>query len=386
MGKQRRRRAMAVFAVTALPALGLPLMAQETKSQALNPVDRLQQRLEKGEVRLTYAEDGHGYLRSLLDALNIPVESQVMPFTRSSFLAGQISPKTPRTIYFSDDVAVGVAPGGNVVELIANDRANGPVFFTFPTRRQDNPRFTAEIARCTFCHNRNDPPASTWIVANIAATPSGQPHRRGDPDFDFTDHATRFEDRWGGWYVTGTTPAMRHRGNATAEIGSPLPADGLTLTDLSPRFDVKQVLMPSSDIVALMTLEHQTGFANRAAVLNARYSEDGARALAAYMSFRDEVALPGPVSGNSGFSVRFAAAGPRDAAGRSLREFDLKTRLFRRPLSYMIYSNAFDGLTPEAKRVIWRQLHEILRQTPEGREAIAIVVATKPDVPAYWKQ
>jgi hypothetical protein len=373
---------MAAFTVTALLAFGVPLMAQE----ALNPVDRLQQRLEKGEVRLTYAEDGHGYLRSLLEALDIPLESQVMPFTRSSFLANQISPKTPRTIYFSDDVAVGVAPGGRVLELIANDRANGPVFFTFSTQQRDNPRFDAEIARCTFCHNRNDPPASTWIVANIAATDSGQPHRRGDPDFDVTDHATPFENRWGGWYVTGTTPAMRHRGNATAAIGTAMPADGVTLADLSTRFDVKQVLAPTSDIVALMTLEHQAGFSNRVAVLNARYSEAGAVALADYLAFRDEVALPGPISGNAGFSKRFAALGPRDGAGRSLREFDLQTRLFRRPLSYMIYSSAFDSLTPEAKSVIWRRLHATLRQTAAGREAIAIVAATKSDAPASWKQ
>ncbi len=374
--------------MTALLALGVPLTAAQEAGNppALNPVDRLQHRLAKGEVRLTYAEDGHGYLRSLLEALNIPVESQVMPFTRSSFLANQISPKTPRTIYFSDDVAVGVAPGGRVLELIANDRANGPVFFTFSTQRRDNPRFDAEIARCTFCHNRNDPPASTWIVANIAATESGQPHRRGDPDFDFTDHATPFENRWGGWYVTGTTPAMRHRGNATAPIGNAVPAEGLTLADLSTRFDVSQVLAPTSDIVALMTLEHQTGFSNRVAVLNARYSAAGAVALADYLSFRDEVALPGPIGGNGGFSKRFAALGPRDGAGRSLREFDLQTRLFRRPLSYMIYSNAFDSLTPEAKSVIWRRLQETLRQTASGREAITIVAATKPDAPASWKQ
>ena len=93
MSSNRRRAGKAVLTVTALLALGLPLTAQE----AVNPVERLKQKLEKGEVRLSYSQDGHGYLKSLLDALEIPVESQVMPFTRSSFLAGQISPKTPRT-------------------------------------------------------------------------------------------------------------------------------------------------------------------------------------------------------------------------------------------------------------------------------------------------
>jgi hypothetical protein len=366
--------------IAALAALlPLPLMAQE----AGNPVAALQDRLARGEIRLTYAEDGHGYLKSLLAALNIPEESQVLPFTRSSFLANLIGPKTPRAIYFNDDVAVGVAQGGSVVELIANDRRDGPVFYTFATRRRDNPRPVAEISRCTFCHNRTDPEASTWIVANIPAAASGEPLKRqnsSDPSFDMTDHATPFENRWGGWYVTGTTPMMRHRGNVTGG------GEGVVLTDLSAHFDLGQVLQPSSDIVALMTLEHQTGFANRAAALNARYSEAGAAALAAYMTFADEVKLPGPVQGSSQFSARFAAAGPRDGAGRSLREFDLKTRLFRYPLSYMIYSNAFAGLSPQAKAFVWRRLHDTLSGTAAGREAIAIVAATKPDAPDDWKR
>ena len=379
MGRSRHTR-LAAAVLAALLGPCLPLSAQEFG----NPVARLQDRLARGEIRLTYAEDGHGYLKSLLEALDIPAESQVLPFTRSSFLANLISPKQPRAIYFTDDVAVAVAQGGSVVELIANDRSEGPVFYTFATYRRANPRPAQEISRCTFCHNRTDPEASTWIVANIPAAESGQPlQRRGgsDPSFDFTDHTTPFENRWGGWYVTGTIPAMRHRGNVTG--GG---AEGVALTDLSSRFDLSQVLQPGSDIVALMTLEHQTGFANRAAALNARYSEDGAAALAAYLTFAGEVALPGPIQGNSPFSTRFAAQGPRDPAGRTLRSFDLKTRLFRYPLSYMIYSNAFAGLTPEAKTLVWRRLHETLRRTAEGREAIAIVAATKPDAPPYWRQ
>jgi hypothetical protein len=381
MARSRHGR-LAAAALAALLCPCPPLMAQETDNSFGNPVARLQDRLARGEIKLTY-EDGHGYLRSLLAALDIPEESQVLPFTRSSFLANLISPKQPRAIYFNDDVAVAVAQGGSVVELIANDREDGPVFYTFATRRRDNPRPAAEISRCTFCHNRTDPEASTWIVANIPAAESGQPlQRRGgnDPSFDFTDHTTSFENRWGGWYVTGAIPAMRHRGNVTGG------GEGVALTDLSSRFDLKQVLQPTSDIVALMTLEHQTGFANRAAALTARYSEEKAAALAAYMTFADEAALPGPIQGNSPFGTRFAAAGPRDAAGRSLRAFDLKTRLFRYPLSYMIYSNAFAGLTPQARAFVWRRLHETLRQTAAGRDAIAIVAATKPDAPAYWRE
>lgn len=364
-----------------------PLMAQEPPS---NAVEALQARLERGEAALTYDESGHGYLRSLLAALKVPEESQVLPFTRSSFLANLIGPERPRAIYFSDDVAVGVAQGGREVEIVANDRSGGPAFYTFATARRDTPRFQPEVARCTFCHNRTSPAASLWIMANIPAHANGEPLRGRpgtDPSFDMTDHTTPFENRWGGWYVTGATGAMRHRGNVTLAPGAKdLPTDqGLNVTDLSGRFDLKQVPQPTSDVVALMTLEHQVGFINRAAALNAEYSDARADELAAYMTFAGEAALPGPVTGNSGFAARFAAAGPRDSQGRSLRDHDLKTRLFSYPLSYMLYSAAFDSLAPDAKARVWRRLHDILRATEAGREAIAIAAATKPDVPDYWK-
>src|SRR5436190_7030954 len=158
-GRQRAMKARALPALALLALLNLPSLAQEADNSLGNPVAKLQDRLARGEARLIYAKDGHGYLKSLLDALNIPVESQVLPFTRSRFLANLISPNKPRAIYFNDDVAVGVAQDGSVFELMANDREGGPVFYTFATRRRDNPRPAAEISRCTFCHNRTDPAA-----------------------------------------------------------------------------------------------------------------------------------------------------------------------------------------------------------------------------------
>src|SRR4051812_28295122 len=97
-GRRRAMKAKALLALPFLALLSLPLMAQEAGNSPGNPVAKLQDRLARGEIRLAYAEDGHGYLKSLLDALNIPVESQVLPFTRSSFLANLISPKNPRAI------------------------------------------------------------------------------------------------------------------------------------------------------------------------------------------------------------------------------------------------------------------------------------------------
>ena len=370
----------------------LPLLAGATlQAQERPPADAiaaLQEKLDKGEVQLRYAEDGHGYLRSVLAALQVPAESQVLPFTRSSLMTGLISPKTPRALYFNDDVAIGVVHGSSMLELIVNG-ADGPAFYTFATNRRTRPRFHAEVGRCTFCHNREDGAASQWIVADIAADANGFPARRGGNDqrFDLTDHATAFEKRWGGWYVTGTATNMRHHGNATLASGAAeLPTgQGLNVTDLSGRFDPAQTLGASSDVVALMTLEHQAGFINRAAVLNTRYSDAGADELAAYMTFAGETRLPGPVTGNSGFTARFATLGPRDAAGRSLREHELKTRLFRYPLSYMITSTAFDALPPPARARVLQRLGEILRVTPEGRTALAIAAATRPGLPEGWK-
>jgi hypothetical protein len=167
-----------------------------------------------------------------------------------------------------------------------------------------------------------------------------------------------------------------------------LPAEGgRTLASLSDRFDPAHALKATSDIVALMTLEHQTGFIDRLDALNTKYSDAGLDDLVAYMTFANEAALPGPVSGNSSFTADFAKRGPTDGKGRSLRTFDLKTRLFRYPLSYMVYSTAFDALKPEIKDKLYRRLYDALKaKGADGADAIAILTATKPDLPDTWKQ
>ena len=92
-------------------------------------------------------------------------------------------------------------------------------------------------------------------------------------------------------------------------------------------------------------------------------------AVVQYMLFRDEARLTDRIEGTSSFASDFAARGPRDSKGRSLRDFDLKTRLFRYPCSYLIYSRAFDSLPGEVKEYIYQRLWEILngRADREGR-------------------
>jgi len=169
-------------------------------------------------------------------------------------------------------------------------------------------------------------------------------------------------------------------------------------------FDTSRYLEPTSDVVALMTLEHQTRMTN----LIIRICWDARRGIAEdklnpeieemlkYMLFADEEPLRAPVKGVSTFTETFPQRGPRDAQGRSLRDFDLKTRLFRYPLSYMIYSAAFDGMPDKVRDRVYQRLHEILtgkdnsktfaNVSPKTRsEILEILRATKPQLPDYWR-
>lgn len=102
-----------------------------------------------------------------------------------------------------------------------------------------------------------------------------------------------------------------------------------------------------------------------------------------------------PITGVSTFTTTFPERGPRDKKGRSLRDLDLQTRLFRYPLSYMIYDPAFDALPDVAKKQIYRKLFDVLTgkdssekyarlSTQDRRAILEILRDTKPDLPSYW--
>ena len=191
-----------------------------------------------------------------------------------------------------------------------------------------------------------------------------------------TDHASPLVERWGGWYVTGTSGLQKHMGNMISEDRRRPPeldnSDGVNVVDLKDRFTIALYPTPHSDIVALMVLEHQVGMLNRLAraAVETRMAlhyerefnkalgrpadehSDSARsrirnvgeAVVQYMLLRDETQLTDRIEGTSSFAADFAKRGPRDPKGRSLRDLDLNTRLFRYPCSYLIYSRAFDSL------------------------------------------
>jgi len=102
------------------------------------------------------------------------------------------------------------------------------------------------------------------------------------------------------------------------------------------------------------------------------------------MLFLDEVPLREAIRGVSSFTETFPREGPRDRKGRSLRDFDLKKRLFRYPLSYMIYSRHFDGLPEAVRERVYRRIHETLNGASlvEARAILEILRDTKPNLPA----
>lgn len=429
------------------PALGLRSRAHD------NAVHELGLRLADGRTTLRLAGDGTGHLRSLLDRLDIHPDSQVLVFSKTGLQRQAISPRRPRAIYFNDEVAVAFAPGSDRIELAAVDPGFGVAFYELEAAGGDRPRLMRST-RCLRCHHG---PATLGVpglyVGSVLPSPSGE------PNFGLgtivTDHRTPLAERWGGWYVTGTHGAQPHRGNAVAR--DPSRPDRLhsagarNLTDLARKTDTSGYLEPGSDIVALMVLEHQTQMTNHltrlawlarlaaaagtnAANRFARSDGDSAGAAAgatagagsraagagrgseavgaeagtaparlddwieqtvAYMLFADEAPLAEPIAGVSTFTATFPRRGPRDARGRSLRDFDLRTRLFRHPLSYMIYSLAFEAL-PDGVRVrVYERLHDVLTGADDSprfrhldrtdRGAILQIVAeTKTDLPRVW--
>jgi hypothetical protein len=340
-----------------------------------DPVARLARELESGETTLDF-DSGLSYLPSVLDRLGVPRDSQTLVFSKTSVQEAHISPRNPRAIYFRDDVAVAVVPGAGAIELAAVDPVKGVVFYSLDARKTERPRFVRSEG-CLHCHQG---PATLGVpgvyVGSVATSPSGR------ADFRLgsivSDHRTPFAERWGGWYVDGAT-GETHRGNVVSTDPEFLSAMPLL------RFDRRSHLAPSSDVVALMTLEHQTQMTNLLARLSwearidpldprlASRIEDVAR----YMLFLDEVRLREPIRGVSSFSSSFPLEGPRDRKGRSLRDFDLEKRLFRYPLSYMVYSRQFDALPETVRDRLDRRLNELL--TGDEREAtLEILRDTKP--------
>jgi hypothetical protein len=392
-----------------------------------DPVAKLQQRIDQGQVALEF-DPKHGYLKSVLKFLKVPVSSQTLVFSKTSFQYKRISPSSPRALYFNDNVYIGWVQNGHSLEIASFDPDQGAIFYLLDQQPSDQPAFVRATLDCTQCHvapgTRGVPGV---LLRSIFARPSGT--QAIETDSFITGHETPLKDRFGGWYVTGKHGQQLHMGNVFVEDANhPQELNrtaGANVEDLSHRFSTTAYLSSHSDIVAHLVLAHQTQMHNLITVVNymtrlalhadrvagkpggqldQSISETTRKKIAgpseellSYLLFADEAPLESPIEGTSGFSQEFAALGPRDSRGRSLRDFDLKRRIFKHPCSYLIYSDAFDALPAPAKEYIFRRLLEILtgrnqsarfnRLSPgERREILEILLATKPDLPGEWKR
>lgn len=402
-----------------------PINYSDTKSS--DPIAAMAADYESG--KLTFKGDAEiEFLRSVLDHLEIPIESQVLVYSKTSLQTDRISPKQPRAIYFNDDLYLGWVHGGDI-ELIAHDPDIGPVFYRMetPFGRGGGGRRLFRDGRCLDCHGSSRTDGYPGMLVRsvkadaIGAVIFGAGTRR-------TNHSSPIPERWGGWYVTGSNAGERHLGNLIFSEDKPGEAllekdHGAKPKELSAVFDTKGYLSSRSDLVALMVMEHQIMAHNQLtkAHLDTRrwlhldreigkqtgraegeYSdstkrliERGANDLLKVMLFTEEAELVGwGVEGGEPFQDAFAASAKADAEGRSLRDLQLLSRMFKYRLSHTIYSQAFSGLHPVMKAEFYQQLHAALAGKSEAaahlgekerQRIIAIVRETKGDLPAYWR-
>lgn len=395
-------------------------------SQPDNCISRLQQKIDQGSATLKF--DRRGYLASVLNELDVSPTTQMLVFSKTSLQRHRIEPATPRALYFNDNVYVGFCQAGEVLEISAVDPQLGTAYYTLEQQPSDKPQFTRQTDSCLLCHSSTQ---ATGIPGNLVR--SVYPDAGGFPILSSgsfrIDQTSPLEKRWGGWYVTGRHGTQKHLGNLIVK-GKQEPEEidnsqGHNVTDLSSRLDLDPYLMPHSDIVALMVMEHQTmahnlltqaNFTTRQALhyqetLNRELHEPPGHRwestksriksvgepLVKYLLFSGEAKLQSPITGTSGFAEHFVRQGPRDPHGRSLRDLDLQTRLFKYPCSYLIYSPSFDALPSDVRDYTLQRLWSILQGTdqspefahlsPEDRTAIReILIATKPNLPAYWRE
>jgi hypothetical protein len=340
-------------------------------------VARLNERLEKGELRLAF--DGpSGYLRSVLAMLDISPSSQTLVFSENSLQRAHISKGTPRAIYFNDTATVGWSKGADSLEVAAHDATQGVIFYSLSQKPQAPPKFV-RAGECLQCHLTAETSGvpGLFTMSVLPLSDDQNDYARGWA----MDHRTPIEDRWGGWYVTGAQVPVRHLGNVPVlhVPRSYVRAETAPrLTTGADAFDTTAYLTPHSDVVALMVLNHQLHMINLLTRLGwqARIVErelpaattrgvppqvgDLVRDFVDYLLFIDEAPLPSPVKGSAAFAQEFASRGPRDSRGRSLRDLDLTRRLLRYPCSFMVYSEAFEALPAPVKNLVYERLWEVL--------------------------
>jgi len=392
-----------------------PYLNYTSSAGLKDPITKLQADIDSGKVKLKYDPE-KGYLVSMMEALNINPDTQTLVWSKTSSQLDNTSPKQPRALYYNDTAYIGWAQHDGLLDLVGMDPIKGPIFFTLEQKESAKPRFQRDVS-CMNCHASNKTMnLPGLVIRSVFATSEGRA-RQQLPTF-IAGHNNPLKERWGGWYVTGKHGDDTHMGNAFLYGQDPHKPLDLTansnITDLSDRFDTSKYLVPTSDTVALMVLDDSVRMESmilRAQVAALHVMNDplynkkpeadkqriistAAEPLLAYLLFRDEAPLQGPITGTNDFAKRFETLGPFDSKGRSLRKFDLQKRLFKYPCNYHIYTPGFDGLPDVMKTYLYRRMDEILTGKDQSRlykdmdptdrkNVLEILLDTKPDFKAW---
>lgn len=432
-----------LFAITLLTA-GMLLRISAPASEPVYeraPIFYNETEPDNRVTRLLSAAEKEGFLSSgtdveilheLLDRLEVPLESQVLVFSKTSAQNSRIAPNTPRAIYFSDDVYIGWVQGGEI-EVASLDLRLGMVFHLIKLTTRENQR-PPELVRersCLNCHagsSNQDIPG--LMVRSVYPSESGLP--LFEAGTFHTRQSSPISERWGGWYVTGEVEGESHLGNALAAVKDRRIGAEMTplVTGRVEKLDALFNAAPyphggQSDVVALMVLEHQAGVHNvlveanlttRATLyrhaemkkafgepVDSPFSETNERILDRMadkvlheMLYVDEVELPGGIEGGLAFQNAFHANAKKSADGRSLKDFRLYGRLMKYRCSHLIYSEAFENLPDEIRTRILDKLHSILTRPAswpayahladsERAHLLTILSGTVPNLPPSWK-
>ena len=396
-----------------------------------NPVARLAERIEKGEVELEWKQE-RGYFDSFLEALEISPGSQTLVFSPTSLQHKLISPETPRALYFNDETYIGYVQNSSIVEIATMDAEKGLVFYVFNNVRKPKERFERATQQCLVCHDSQG--AMGGGVPSLMALSSiyteNNRNLKSLSGAGNVNDSTPVDERWGGWYVSGWNGSQAHVGN----IRLPEPGDlgqvddamqdngNLVTLEGTGFFDTGAYPRPTSDMVALLVLEHQLTVQNQltyvifkaSAVLERLGEADAAKApswdamperaqniltrmldeLVDKMLFVDAAGYEDRIAGLREYEDWFQAQGPRDAEDRSLRDLDLGRRLLEHPLSYLVYSDSFDGLPGYARDYVYQRFAEILQGKDQSgdyahlsqhdrRAILEILLDTKPEFRPY---
>lgn len=364
---------------------------------------------ESGKIPLERTTE-QAFLRSVLQALDVPVSSQMLVFSTTSLQLSLISPANPRALYFNEEIYVGHVPGGRI-EIVSLDPELGAIFYIFDRPDAGQPPRIERSTRCMNCHADEDSGhVPGLVIKSVIPGPRGgslTAYRVGQ-----TGHEIPLGERFGGWYVSGLENFTNHWGNLTGRL-----SEGMLSTYPNPpgqRFSFDKYPVATSDLLPQLLHEHQAGFVNR--VVEAGYRartilhhsggelsgtqrtelDEQARRVVRYALFVNEAALPaGGIEGDPAFRADFQRNRRVAADGRSLKDLDLRTRLFKFRCTYMIYSGVFTGLPPELKARVFDELKRALAEegapadyahlpAAEKQAIREILRETLPDLPAGW--